>query len=218
MDPTLKRGGPLLCLRRNERRRRAVGPPGGGEVPLGRRRFGARRPPGGPGAQLGRGGRGHAATRRGHHHGGFDAERAVRERQRPRQAARAAAEPQPGRTAAGPAEAKTAPDALYPGSAQRAGAQLRQDPLPGHLHARGAGSAHRPHRVASPGMRLSHGKPALCHLAFLRARQEPEQRFPSPAPRRPGPRGPARPRLVLLPRSRPEQSGAEQGEPESLSL
>lgn len=123
-------------------------------MPPGRRRSRAGRPPGRPGAQLGLGGRGHAAARRGHHHGGLHAQLAGRRRQGPGQAAGPArrAEPQPGRAAAGPAEAEAPPDALHTGAAQRAGAELRQDALPGHLHARGAGPAHRPHRVQGAGM------------------------------------------------------------------
>ncbi|KAL6470825.1 hypothetical protein MHYP_G00219440 [Metynnis hypsauchen] len=59
-------------------------------------------------------------------------------------AAPAAAEPQPSRT---PRNRNDTAPRLHPGAAQRARAQLRQDALPGHLHARGARAAHRPHGV-----------------------------------------------------------------------
>lgn len=123
-------------------------------MPAGRGGLGSGGSPGRHGPELGHGGRDHPAAGGGHHHGGIQSQLLGRQRQRRRQAARPAGrpEPQPGGTAAGPAEAEAAPHPLHAGAAQRAGEELRQDPLPGHLHAGGAGLAHRPHRVPGAGM------------------------------------------------------------------
>lgn len=120
----------------------------------GRRGLGSGGTPRRHGSQLGHGGRDHPAAGRRHHNGGIQPQLLSRQLQRPRQAARPARgpEPQPGWAAAGAAEAEAAPHPLHSGAAQRAGEELRQDPLPGHLHARRAGTAHRPHRVPSAGM------------------------------------------------------------------
>lgn len=120
----------------------------------GRRGLGSGGTPGRHGPQLGHRGRDHPAAGGGHHHGGIQPQLLSRQRQRPRQAARPAGrpEPQPGWAAAGAAEAEAAPHPLHTGAAQRAGEELRQDPLPGHLHAGRAGLAHRPHRVPGAGM------------------------------------------------------------------
>ena len=48
-------------------------------------------------------------------------------------------------------ETEAAPDPLHPGAAQRAGEELRQNALPRHLHAGGAGSEDRPDGVPSAG-------------------------------------------------------------------
>ncbi|CAG05257.1 unnamed protein product [Tetraodon nigroviridis] len=50
------------------------------------------------------------------------------------------------------AETEAAPDPLHPGAAQRAGEELRQDALPGHLHAGGAGAEDRADGVQSAGL------------------------------------------------------------------
>lgn len=115
---------------RDEGCRRAARTPRGSEVPAGRRR--AR--PGasgrhGPWFGLCRGD--HSAAGRRHRHGGIQLCRHAGEREGAGEAAAAAA-------AAAAAElrsdrqpeAEAAQDALHPGAAQRARAQLRQDPLP----------------------------------------------------------------------------------------
>ena len=74
-------------------------------------------------------------------------------------AARRPAGRRPGRRAAGrrrdthrqAGETEAAPHALHTGATQRARAGVRQDALPRHLHARGAGATHRPDRVARTG-------------------------------------------------------------------
>lgn len=48
-------------------------------------------------------------------------------------------------------QAEATPHTLHAGAAERAGALLQQDTLPGHLYARGDRNAHWPHRVPRSG-------------------------------------------------------------------
>lgn len=148
------------CLCRDEGcRGGAPGPQGGFEVQTRRRgtwsrTFRGARP--GPGRR----GRGHDASR------WRDQQRrriqpGAGQQQRAGEAAATAAEQQqqqqsePVRRAADP-EAEAAPDPLHPGAAQRAGEELRQNALPGHLHAGGAGAEDRADGVQSAGTAVGH--------------------------------------------------------------
>lgn len=91
----------------------------------------------------------HAPAGRRHHHRGVQLRRHAGEREGAGEAAAAAAAEL--RPDGQPAETEAAQDAFHPGAAQRAGAQLRKNPLSWHLHEGRAGAEDRPHRVQSPG-------------------------------------------------------------------
>ena len=121
--------------------------PGGSQVPAGR--WGAG--PGAPGRHgpwFRLGGGNHSPAGRRHRLSRIQLGRHGGERQGAGEAAAAAAELQSVRQSA---ETEAAPDALHAGAAERAGAQLRQNPLPWHLHEGGTGAEDRPHRVQSSG-------------------------------------------------------------------
>lgn len=93
--------------------------------------------------------RNHSLAGRRNRHGGIQLHRHAGEREGTREAAAATAAEL--RADLQSAETETAPNALYPGAAQRAGAQFRQNALPRHLHEGGTGTSNRPHRVQSSG-------------------------------------------------------------------
>ncbi|XP_061623648.1 uncharacterized protein LOC133475182 isoform X4 [Phyllopteryx taeniolatus] len=144
----------------DERCCRVTGTPRGSQVSAGRRGAGPG-PSGRHGPRFGLRGGSHPPARRGHHHRGIQLGRYDGERERTGEAAAAAAAAATAATTAAPAELRRAgqsaeteapPDPLHAGAAQRAGAQLRQDALPGHLHEGGTGAQDRPDRVQSSGL------------------------------------------------------------------
>lgn len=94
----------------------------------------------------------HAPTRRRHRHCGIQLWRHAGEREGAGEAAAATAAEL--RSVRQPAETEAAQDAFHAGAAQRAGAQLRKNPLPWHLHEGRAGTEDRPHWVQSSGKYL----------------------------------------------------------------
>lgn len=74
------------------------------------------------------------------------------------------------------AEAAAHQDHLHQLAAQGAGAGLRRDPLPGHLHARGAGAEDRPDRGPRAGEQDARARPRFFFFFFSFGRRFQEKK------------------------------------------